>query len=538
MKRVGILFSDFGPYHVARIEALGRSLAGQGIELVAFRFTERSDTYGWEPVLPQGMETVTLADRYPSGAGAAARLAWRFGQELHQRRVGAVFLPTYSPLPNLLCLLAAKAAGCKTVLMTESWLGTEKTGRLGRLAKHVLVRMFDSALVGGTPQRDFVVAYGMPPEKVFTGYDVVENEFFARQADAVRSAQKGRQEPESEEIASGQSVDSVQPEGTAEQILAEEVRKQAKKRLQSSGHGGQATGDRRQEPEAGSSAPSGLRIQQSDLASAITALGLPERFFLNLGRFVEKKNLSTLVAAYSRYVQQAVASSPHASDLAPQASIPALVLVGEGPLRGELECQAQELGLNVVDCGENPAGPLRGRGLTVRDDQSGCRGRHPSSGEVRHEENRGAVFFYGFQQSDMTPVFFALCEAFILPSLYEEWGLVVNEAMACGAPVIVSRNVGSARDLVADAVGTSGPLVRGSQSGHAGRVSPPPEPNGFTFDPEDVDGLAAILARFDADPQLRERLGKAGREMIREWGPDKFGEQGLMALKAAEGGGV
>jgi 1,2-diacylglycerol 3-alpha-glucosyltransferase len=425
VKRAGILFSDFGPYHVARIEALREALGQEGVELVAFRFTERSDDYGWTPEDPKDVPVVTLAQRKPTGKLDAFKMAATFGRELRERKVDVVFLPTYSPLPNLLCFLSAKAVGCRTVLMTESWHGTEGASLPGKLIKHVLVRMFDSALVGGTPQTDYVVAYGMPRQKVFVGYDVVDVEAFARRADEFRALQKRSQE-------------------------------------------------------------SGDSSQQKVEGAELPIKGLPERFFLNLGRFVEKKNLSTLVEAYARFARASVekhgawsmehGEKPSAVDH----SVPALVLVGEGPLREDLERQARALGLTVRDGTKDP---VAGGGAEV--------------------------VFYPFQQADMTPLFFALCEAFVLPSQREEWGLVVNEAMACGAPVIVSNRVGAHFDLVKEGV------------------------NGFSFEPDSAGELAELLGRFEIDEDMRGRLGAAGRHIIEDWQPSRFGEGGADAMKAA-----
>jgi len=158
----------------------------------------------------------------------------------------------------------------------------------------------------------------------------------------------------------------------------------------------------------------------------------------------------------------------------------ALVLVGEGPLREALQMQAQELGLSVRDGAADPIAP------------------------------EGAeVVFYPFQQADLTPFFFAKCEAFVLPSSREEWGLVVNEAMACGAAVIASNRTGAHFDLVEDGV------------------------NGFTFSPQDVEHLTELLGRFARDPGLRDRFGKAGRERIGAWSPNRFGRSGVQALRAA-----
>ena len=475
MKLAGILFSDFGPYHVARIEALREALGQEGVELVAFRFTERSDDYGWAPEDPKSVPVVTLAQSKPTSAPEAFKMAAAFGRELRDRKVDAVFLPTYSPLPNFLCFLAAKLAGCRTILMTESWHGTEGASLSVKLIKHVLVRMFDSALVGGVPQRDYVVAYGMPREKVFTGYDVVDVAHFSARADKVRSMERGSWSME------------LGPGGVAAPPQPEEV----------------------------------------------LIRSLPERFFLNLGRFVEKKNLSTLVEAYARFARASVekhgawsmehgvmqtadgegvavagkklkvkgndaekqgveeATDGGAESARQPIGKPAetsktrhapasLVLVGEGPLRVDLERQARELGLIV---------------------RNGVVDPKPSGG--------AEVVFYPFQQADVTPLFFSRCEAFVLPSSREEWGLVVNEAMACGAPVIVSNRVGAHFDLVQEGV------------------------NGFSFEPDDVAGLAQLLGRFDAEKNLRDRLGAAGRQRIEEWKPDRFGREGMRALEAS-----
>jgi glycosyltransferase involved in cell wall biosynthesis len=404
VKRTGILFSDFGPYHVARIEALREALGQEGVELVAFRFTERSDDYGWTPEEPKGLPVITLAQSKPTSAPEALKMAAAFGRELRERKVDAVFLPTYSPLPNFLCFLAAKLAGCRTILMTESWHGTEGATLPGKLVKHMLVRMFDSALVGGSPQRDYVVAYGMPRAKVFTGYDVVDVAHFSAKADKVRSMER-------------------EPDGVALPPKSQDV------------------------------------LMRS----------LPKRYFLNLGRFVEKKNLAMLVAAYGRYRDETESEAPAS-----------LVLVGEGPLRGDLEGQARELGMAVRDGVADPK---------------------PSGG--------AEVVFYPFQQADITPLFFARCESFVLPSTREEWGLVVNEAMASGAPVIVSDRVGAHFDLVQEGV------------------------NGFSFEPDDAAGLAQLLRRFDAERDLRDRMGAAGRQRIEDWKPDRFGREGMRALVAS-----
>jgi glycosyltransferase involved in cell wall biosynthesis len=107
------------------------------------------------------------------------------------------------------------------------------------------------------------------------------------------------------------------------------------------------------------------------------------------------------------------------------------------------------------------------------------------------------VRFLGFVQQTEMPEVYAAVDTLVLPSEYETFGMVVNEAFAVGRPAVVSSACGSAGDLVIDGQ------------------------TGFIFDPGDVDGLAAALDRLDRDRELLARLGSAARERIDTWGPEQ-----------------
>jgi glycosyltransferase involved in cell wall biosynthesis len=146
------------------------------------------------------------------------------------------------------------------------------------------------------------------------------------------------------------------------------------------------------------------------------------------------------------------------------------------------------------------------------------------------------VHFCGFRQIDETPAFYALADAFILPSLREEWGLVVNEAMASGLPVVVSETAGCAEDLLApgwpDNIRSQGAEWRGGVASAAGcRVCQ----NGFLFNPLSSDALAGALLELEASPGLREVMGRASRSIVDKFSCAHFAENALLAARAALG---
>ena len=97
------------------------------------------------------------------------------------------------------------------------------------------------------------------------------------------------------------------------------------------------------------------------------------------------------------------------------------------------------------------------------------------------------TFFLGYQ--DSVAPFFSAFDAFVLPSVNEGTPVTAIEALASGRPVVATR-VGGVPDVVRDGV------------------------DGFLVEAGAIDDLADRLARLAADPELRERMGAAGRERV------------------------
>jgi glycosyltransferase involved in cell wall biosynthesis len=104
------------------------------------------------------------------------------------------------------------------------------------------------------------------------------------------------------------------------------------------------------------------------------------------------------------------------------------------------------------------------------------------------------IVFAGYQQYSALPKFYAAADVFIHPALVEPWGVSVNEAMACGLPVIVSDKVGSGYDLV--------------QHGW----------NGFVYQAGDPVSLANVLTQFLRKFAERKLMGERSRQIVQDWG--------------------
>jgi glycosyltransferase involved in cell wall biosynthesis len=104
------------------------------------------------------------------------------------------------------------------------------------------------------------------------------------------------------------------------------------------------------------------------------------------------------------------------------------------------------------------------------------------------------VRFLGFMNQSQLPSVYRASDLFVLPSEYEPFGVVVNEAMLCGCAVAVSDRVGAGPDLVR------------------------PE-NGFVFPCGDVAALAALLRSAMGNKELLQRMGEASQSRMKTWSP-------------------
>ena len=120
------------------------------------------------------------------------------------------------------------------------------------------------------------------------------------------------------------------------------------------------------------------------------------------------------------------------------------------------------------------------------------------------------VRFAGFVNQADLPKHYAMCDAFVLPSTYEPRGAVINEAMACGLPVVVTDRCGSLGDIVLEGE------------------------NAFVYPAGDDAALARALDAL-MNAETRARMATRSREIIATWDYDRGVNGVLAALHALAG---
>ena len=103
--------------------------------------------------------------------------------------------------------------------------------------------------------------------------------------------------------------------------------------------------------------------------------------------------------------------------------------------------------------------------------------------------------------------YYIAADIFVLPTLSDPWGLVVNEAMIFGLPIICTDTAGVAYDLVREGI------------------------NGFVVKAGNSDVLYAALKRLCDDPELRETMGKESLKIIKGYTPEKWARNFINAVE-------
>ena len=362
-----VLNDTMGDYHHFRLIC-----ANDSLHCKAIQFSSIDHTNFWDASKEKNKNIFTLFNHKPITEIDKFKIKKRLFEVLDDINPEVVILSGWDAVPSLLALSWAINNNKPTVIVSESQKHDFKRKLPKEFLKRLLLKLIDTAFVGGINQRLYLMELGFEDHRIFEGCDIVDNEFFI------------------------------------------------------------------------------LESKPEDIKN----LNLPNQFFLTSCRFVEKKNLRTLIDAFSEI------SHAH-----PDWS---LVLAGDGPLKEDL------------------------KSLTIKRDVS------------------DKVYFPGYLDYIEMKHAYAAASCFVLPSTTEQWGLVINEALASGLPVICSENVGSAPNLLSN------------------------QHVGYMFDPFSSKDLENKMMTIIKEIKTIDFSINA-KSVISEWGRDKYSKNiQLASAKAIE----
>lgn len=179
------------------------------------------------------------------------------------------------------------------------------------------------------------------------------------------------------------------------------------------------------------------------------------RHFTIVARMIPEKDIPTAIHAYARY-----------RDLSVERGLPArdLVLCGDGPDRSLIE-------------------------------------------DMVREKKLRSVIFLGFSNEKEVCETLASTLALILPSISETWGLVINEAVAMGVPVLCSDVCGACDDLVRAGI------------------------NGYSFAPGEAEGLSNLMLMLSSDEEEWRRLAQGSLQVAPQADAARFAEAVLSLVQ-------
>lgn len=380
---VFISWPHFGPYHIARFNAL-RSVFGEaGFEILGIEIAGKQNKYRWFDNKIKNQGIITL---FPDQAIENIPFFSKISRILSILKIynpKVIITNGYSSAESVTYLCWCKLNNRPAVLMSESNELDSNRKPFLEYVKSFIVSNYSCAICGGKNHVLYLSKLGMRTDRVYIGYDVVDNNYFE----------------------------------------------------------------------------TGAMFSKSHPVDFACLPGLENRdpYFLASARFIKRKNIPFLLSAYGHY---------------------------------------REL------CRQNAADPWR---LIILGDGV----ERDTVLKTVIAQNLPDVIFPGFRTYNELPAYYGLASVFVHPAIRDQWGLVVNEAMAAGLPVLVSNQCGCVPELV-----------------HEGL-------NGSIFDPNDFVQLANIMYKCSSGSFDLSIMGRMGNRIIREWSPDRFAQEMITAVHQA-----
>jgi 1,2-diacylglycerol 3-alpha-glucosyltransferase len=193
MTTISVCFTNFGPYHLARLRALANRLERSGTRLLAIEVADCQRQYPWSRSSdPEPFQWATLFPERALETISRQECARGMKRLLDSERPDALAMVGYVRPESMAAMHWANKLRRPVVLMSESQQIDLPRTWWKEAIKRRRVTRFSSGLVGGPSHVDYLVELGMERSRIALGYNAVDNEAFASRAEAARNAPDGR----------------------------------------------------------------------------------------------------------------------------------------------------------------------------------------------------------------------------------------------------------------------------------------------------------------------------------------------------------
>ncbi|MDJ0674832.1 MAG: glycosyltransferase family 4 protein [Calothrix sp. MO_167.B42] len=188
-----VIFYNIGGYHAARLRAAHTACQDKGWNLTAVQVTDKTNEHPWGDIerevtfpLKTLVSVATTSASIDCSASSSVSASLLPGC-LEVLQPDMIVIPGWGFPVSRTALSWCQRHKISAILMSESkWDDEKRQWWKEKLKSWLYVRKYDAALVGGKLHRDYLIKLGFPPERIFIGYDAVDNDYFIQQAEGAR----------------------------------------------------------------------------------------------------------------------------------------------------------------------------------------------------------------------------------------------------------------------------------------------------------------------------------------------------------------
>ena len=180
-RKIAILATNFGPYHFARLHGFKERVKSLSWQVTGIELSRTERTYSWRTNTSEvDHEFRTIIHGKTWEDVSLLTLTKSLFNCFSGCEIDVLVIPGYHTPIFLFAMIWARVQKKPVILMLASKENDRKRHPWIEYCKSLIIKNYQAALVGGSPQKRYLEKLGMPSDRIFIGYDVVDNESFVK----------------------------------------------------------------------------------------------------------------------------------------------------------------------------------------------------------------------------------------------------------------------------------------------------------------------------------------------------------------------